>query len=402
MSKEHPSVDALAVAYLISIGQTQTEIAQLLGMSQAAVSRLFTQVRDTYVEQVFRWDKVERSLQAEVRARATPHMLGEKLKLVTAEQAHARPRIHVLPLSESKSIGTRFELFAAQAAPIVKELLLEARQHVGVAWGTTVWHLTQSLRAMAPQRPWRHRDPLTFVPLSGDPLMDPGLFDTYADRLSSRIAADLSNIVNGSAVRAPWLGLVPAFIPRHVPTEDIRAIMTFLNNIPQYGQIFEPLSFDDHQPPPTASRIADHLDMILTAAGPATRPVNFGKSPLLGLDAEETATLMEHIYGDIGGVLIPKLTNGTKDKHAEHPLVRDISKRWTGLRMRHLQSCAQRAFESSATNAKIPGVTMLSFGEDHADIVLAAIRQGLVNQLIIGSDLASALDKKLSMSSDVI
>lgn len=71
------------------------------------------------------------------------------------------------------------------------------------------------------------------------------------------------------------------------------------------------------------------------------------------------------------------------------PLVEELRKRWTGLKIEHLEACSSRAFAERV--ASRPGVTLLSFGASHSEIVLEAIRRGIVNQLIIGSDLEAAL-----------
>jgi hypothetical protein len=145
-----------------------------------------------------------------------------------------------------------------------------------------------------------------------------------------------------------------------------------------------------------AAPIAGDLHMIITAAGPSKRPLGFGRNPLLGLSDAESRLLADNIYGDIGGVLLPRLTNAPGAKSPEpapHPLVQELTRRWTGLKIEHLKACSARAFSERSKSR--PGVTLLSFGASHVEVVLEAVRQGLVNQLIIGSDLEEAMAEAL-------
>jgi hypothetical protein len=301
------------------------------------------------------------------------------------------PAVYVVPLGEVKEPGPQFETFAAHAAMALRDLLEEVGGRVGVAWGSTLWHTTQALRSILPQRPFRKRIPIEFVPLCGDPLIDSQ--ERYADRTSSRIVSELSKAVNGDEPRPAWLGLVPAFIPRTFKRNEIRVIDRLIDLVPQYPRIFGPRIAPSR---PLPAPIAGDLHMIITAAGPSKRPLGFGRNPLLGLSDAESRRLAENIYGDIGGVLLPRLTDTPGKKGhgpTPHPLVQDLTRRWTGLKIEHLKACSTRAFSEPGKSR--PGVTLLSFGASHVEVVLEAIRQGLVNQLIIGSDLEEAMVKAL-------
>jgi len=385
-------IDALAAAALAARGKTQTEIAVALDLSQSAVSRLLKDVRDyIQVERSFRWDRLTPPEQQEVRRRMSHREIGDRVARLAREYGQPAPAVHVVPLGEVTERGPQFETFASHAAMALRDLLEEVRGKVGVAWGSTLWHTTQALRSILPQRPLRERIPIEFVPLCGDPLIDSQ--ERYADRTSSRVVSDLSKAVNGDEPRPAWLGLVPAFIPRTFKRNEIRVIDRLIDLVPQYPRIFGP-----RIPPsrPIAAPIAGDLHMIITAAGPSKRPLGFGRNPLLGLSDAESRLLAENIYGDIGGVLLPRLsgTPGTKGgEPAPHPLVQDLIRRWTGLKIEHLKACSARAFSERSKSR--PGVTLLSFGSSHAEVVLEAVRQGLVNQLIIGSDLEEALAKAL-------
>jgi DNA-binding transcriptional regulator LsrR (DeoR family) len=384
------SIDALAAAALSAQGKTQIEIAATLELSQSAVSRYLRDVQDyLWIERRFQWDKLEPSVQQEVRRRMSPREITERVARLAKEHDQPAPTVHVVPVGEKQDKGSQFETFAAHAAVELRNLLEDVQGRVGVAWGSTLWHTTQALRAILPQRPLRELAPIEFVPLCGDPLIDASKDqESYADRTSSRIVSDLSEAVNGDKSRPAWLGLVPAYIPPVFTRKgEIQVIDRLIDLVPRYPEIFGPRTGDPPHPP-----IAGDLHMIITAAGPSKRPRGFGTNALLGLDQKQTQELAENIYGDIGGVLLPRLKDAPGkrgDKSAPHPLVRELTNRWTGLRLEHLKACSARAFSERSRSR--PGVTLLCFGDSHVEVVKEAVRTGLVNQLIIGSDLEEAL-----------
>jgi predicted transcriptional regulator len=388
-----PSIDAFAAAALAAQGKTQVEISAALGLSQSAVSRLLGGVQDYIrIERTFDWKRLAPSIQQEVQRRMSHREIGDRVARYAEEYKQPAPTVHVVPMGEANDMSQKFEAFAAPAAMVLRDLLEEVSGRVGVAWGSTLWHTTQALRSVLPQRPLRQRVPIEFVPLCGDPLIDSE--QRYADRTSSRIVSELNKAVNGEKRRPAWLGLVPAFIPRDfTKPNEIRVIDRLIDLVPQYSKIFGPRSKPSN--PKSAPLVAD-LHMIITAAGSSEHPLGFGNNPLLGLIKEESEELAQHIHGDIGGVLLTRPTGvpgKSSDGQPLHPLVRDLTRRWTGLTIEHLKACSTRAF--SERNQSRPGVTLLCFGENHREVVLEAIRRGLANHLIIGSDLEGAMAKVL-------
>lgn len=404
-----PSIEALTAAYLFTLGKTQEQIAAALSLSQPQVSRLLRSVRDKHirVQKQFIWDQYAESKRQEIESKVFPRQLGAKLQRFAEAHKQQVPIVHSvqMPADAEGEVDT----FAKLAAQTVKDLLLTAKGSVGVTWGNTIWHLTQALSAVPPYNPWRSHDPLQFVPLCGDPVMDS--LEHYADRTSSRIASDLSKLVNGAEGRPAWLGLVPAFIPpgsrkarsrnehssakgsdigkgrrASLEEDEKRVIWRMINRVPQYPRIFGPAN----------EPLADDLHMILTASGSARSLVSIGQS-LLALTPHESDTLTKNILGDIGGVIVPKVTAvaGGQQAQEPHPIVREVTDCWTGLKMKHLRRCADQAFATGDLRGVRPGVTLLSFGPDRASIVLEAIKHGLVNHLIISSDLELAIEKSL-------
>ena len=390
---KRPSIEALAVAYLTAQGRRQNDIAQILNISQAAVSRLYRDVKDDYIERRFREDLIDDQILQQVRRMASPGAISAKINALAEANGSHGPVVYRIPTIG----GDPVEGFALEAALVVRDLLNRVRATVGVAWGNTIWHLGQALRAASPQSPWRQKAPIEFVPLCGDPLMDS--VEVFADRTSSRIASELSKTVNGEEARRPaWLGLVPAFIPRNRFAEsEIKVINRLIDLVPQYGRIF------GHRDPSSVVRepLAADLDMILTSAGSADHPVGFGRSPLLKLEPLEAKVLTENIYGDIGGVLIPRLKEQKSGAApVTHPLVRELARHWTGLKMGHLSGCAERAFRQDRALGDRPGVVLLAFGTDRAPVVLEAVRRGLVNHLVVGSELELTLAGLLGAGRD--
>jgi hypothetical protein len=299
------------------------------------------------------------------------------------------------------------------AAAVVKQLLVTVKGTVGVTWGNTVWHLSQALNATSMAHPWRSHDPVQFVPLCGDPVMDS--LGHYADRTSSRIASDLSQLLNGTEVRPAWLGLVPAFIPRDAQELHVRAttrkvkyseakignrspeysgkrdketIWRMIKRVPQYPRIFGPAD----------TPLADDLNMILTASGSTKSLVNVSRS-LLALTPCEADLLAQGILGDIGGVVLPRMLPPSVGRPAPESLaiVNEVSDRWTGIRLRHLKQCASQARSVGDLRGARPGVALLSFRPDRVGVVLEAVKLGLVNHLIISADLESAIEEHLAL-----
>ena len=140
-----PSTQALAVAYLTAQGRKQNEIAKTLNISQAAVSRLYGEVKDDYIEHRFRGNLLAKDELRDVQRMASPEKLGARLKAVAEANGSRAPRVYRVLTGNDHQV----EEFASQAAVIVKDLIGRARSTVGVAWGNTIWHVSQALRTQA-------------------------------------------------------------------------------------------------------------------------------------------------------------------------------------------------------------------------------------------------------------
>lgn len=383
MRAKADTITTIAVAYLAGQGKTQADIARTLQLSQAAVSRILSNspYLDKQVRYRFRQDGLSDQDMEAVLKRALVKQLAPRLDKLASENGHPRgPVLGVISTGEnngrSAQEGTQtFTAFTRQAAPHVRALLMrDAVRTCGVAWGYMLWDLTVALRALGAPRPWR-RYPIQFIPLTGDPLQHR---EDYPPNLtSSNIAAELAEIANPEdAKRAPWLGIVPAFVPWKFQGAEIDVIEELVRMASDYEEIFRSGE---------GPALADNLDVILTSVGPADKPLGFGLGRLLrSIGDEKLDALKEQIHGDIGGVLLPK-------KEAPSELVEEIRKRWKGMEIRHLQKCAQEGFKKDDAASGRPGVVVLAMGRDRAEVILHAVERGLVNHLLIDTQLETAL-----------
>jgi len=375
-------ITSLTVAYLASEeNMTQEQIAAHLVLSQSAVSRLFKQAQSYVIEQKpyrFKRDMVDDATWNLILQKASVQKLAPLLDKFAIDCGHPRgPVLRVIQLPESgaaKDLTKRFTAFTNQAAPLVRSLLMRnSIETCGITWGFMLWDLSMGLRGMGVPAPWRRR-PIRFIPLTGDPLQDRKLFPPSLT--SSNISAEMSKIANGDEYRAPWLGLVPAYIPDQFRGAALNGIERLIHMVPEYEEIFGAKG---------RPGIAYELDAILTSVGPASNPLGFGMGRLLGSLGQRLKQLSDQIYGDIGGVLLPQ------NPDRPSALIRSIERRWKGLNHEHLETCARRAFSDDPAMGR-PGVIVLAVGEDRAQVVLHAVERGLINHLIIDQRLEKALE----------
>jgi len=382
MDKEAALTEA-AVAYLAAQGSTQTEIARTLNVSQSAVSRLLAKVEEEKAYLVkqppyrFKDEAVGPELMREVLRRVSPKQIADDLDTLARKNGCLRgPVVRVFPINRSTeaSQADRFRAFAAQAAPYVYSLINRDTVKIcGVMWGYMLHDLAGELRKL--QADWK-RTEVRVVPLSGDPVQQS---QEPPSLTSSNIAAELGRIVNGETYRAPWLGVVPALIPEVFKGRDRKAIERFIKMVPDYEAIFGK-DVDDER------ALANHLDALLSSVGTNARPLGFGSGRLLASLGRRVESLKSDIYGDLGGVLLPRDVSQPTD------LVRTIETCWTGIKRSHMERCAKRGATDDVHSGR-PGTIILSLGADRAPVIAAAVSQGLVNHLIIDQELEQALLK---------
>jgi predicted transcriptional regulator len=365
---------------------TQSQIARRLGLSQSAVSRLLAHAKPYLEKQSsfrFRHEMVDGTTMNLILQQASTHELAPLLDEFAKECGCRKgPALRVIQVPETARANDRmrrFTAFTTEAAPYIRSLLgRDSVETCGVTWGFMLWDLAMGLRAMGIPGPWRSKRPIRFIPLTGDPLQDRKLYPPSLT--SSNISAEMSKIANADEYRPPWLGLVPAYIPDQFQGKQVKTIERLIHLVPEYEEIFGAKG---------RRGLAFELDAILTSVGPASKPLGFGMGRLFASLGKRVSQLSGQIYGDIGGVLLPR------DPERPSVLVRGIERRWKGLGREHLQSCALRAIADDPATGR-PGVIVLAVGEARAEVVLRAIERGLINQLIIDQNLERALDALLT------
>jgi DNA-binding transcriptional regulator LsrR (DeoR family) len=384
--KKLEEIHRYCAAYLAAEDRTQTEIAETLNISQAAVSRLIKQAKEEGVLSVkFASDRLPAGVMDEVFWTCTGEEYNGKLREFTKHLDDA-PRMRVFSSGDPKAGSRRMiETFADNAAPYVRELLLACGK-LGVAWGGVLRAVLNSLQKAGPSSRWSDRQ-VDVVPLAGDPQSeDP------ADTGSSVIANELSQRINGSLPEVHYsLGMVPAIIPEDFSSEkELAIIRRLIGKVRSYEQIWG-RNGEGHK---AKSGIVDGLDGIFTSVGTARRPLGWRRESQLLEPGGIIRELPKLAYGDIGGVVIPR-DNLRPDQ--ERRLEQGVISRWTGLTIQDLKACFQRALRGGVRS---PGVVVICFGEDRADFVFdllrsQAARPGVINHLVVDQTFANRLLEKI-------
>jgi DNA-binding transcriptional regulator LsrR (DeoR family) len=381
MKRKRTDLDVLVAAYLAGHGVKRTVIADKLHLSQAVVWRLIQEAKKKkylQTEMRFAEENVEDKeiLRQVIERTSGSDKLANHVKRMAEEHGHEGPSVRVFPSGADVSEGETGE-FARYAAQSVRQLLLRA-DNCGVTWGQMLWKLVSALRELNLPSPWRKQQQIEIVPLSGEPLGDePTGFS------SSSLAHELGLTINGGSYNAPYLGMVPAFLPAGFNKSEVKTLWRLIGLVRDYVEVFgSPDQRSSGEP------LAMRLDMILTSAGPSETPFGFGKARLLESGNVKVKDLQKLIFGDIGGVCFPR-----KSKDREQQILESVTSRWTGLKEEHLRACARRA-RSHDQSVSPPGVVLVSRGAARATIVGQGIKAGLINHLLVDTKLADALEKQ--------
>lgn len=379
MRRKATEIEEIAAAYLFATEDlTQAEIGKTLGISAPVVSRLLASARrNNYLIEEFRFgeERLQPGTMQAVRQRLSPNALADKLHALSMRTCQRPgPRVRVFP-TPGQPAGEEEALaaFARQATPHIRDLVLRSR-YCGVTWGRMLQNVIRAMRNLRmPARSPR----LDVIPLAGEPL---GMEPTPSS--SSTLAHELGRIINGDKYHARSLTMVPALVPSDFTRAERLAVFKLVERLPDYGAIFGRVAA--HQKLKTE---AYRLDCILTSLFP--RALGFTGGQALS-DAE-----MELFVGDMGGVMFPRPDLSKADER----LTQDIEARWTGLRQDHVEACAERARAFADDRKGPPGVILISVGEKRAHVVLEAIKRGLINHLVIDSQLEQALTRSPDLRS---
>jgi DNA-binding transcriptional regulator LsrR (DeoR family) len=395
MRRKVDEIELLAAAYLYGKQQqTQDAIGRTLGLSQSVVSRLIAQAKARgYLETkvAFVDDHLDESMKRRIQERIRPTRLQEILLRISALSGeYTGPVLHVYPSNSKVTTAAawrhRIDEFSTACASDLLDVLGRASV-IGVSWGDMVANTIDAIRKAANERLAGKRGVRT-IPLLGEPLGR-----NITRHSSSVLAAQLEEVLNPYMETGREHGLslapVPALIPSDMSEPEINAIRKLIGRIAAYREIFgngERDSSDESSLP-----WIDRIDAVLTSVSTQERSLSFFDDSLIRAAGVSREKLNELVIGDLCGALIPR-SNLNDKARAE---VDDIIRRWTGVTISQLQSCAARS-KSGA-----PGVIVVAIGANKAPVVYAAIRSGLVQHLFTDQDLADGLEQICSTSDAV-
>ena len=381
--EQRKDLEAQQAAYLCAEHEmTQEEIGRLLGgLSQPRVSRLLKRAEERgWLQRSYQFipDRLPADRLDLLRRFVEPKSLVDCLGKIDSRTSVRVRGVHVVDSGSSgtskRAMATRLIRFGRAAAEPMAELI--SRSDVfAVTWGRTVSHVVDNLN---PEQ-WRQTAPrpIRVVPVCGEPLERASERDT-----SSHLAERLHLVVRSTAPMPPSLTGVPALISRQFRGSDLRGIRRFVEKAASYQEVFG-----------TSSPLIDQVDSLLTAVGPAQKPMGFihdellkaGSTPIRKLTP---AGLQKLVAGDMGGVLFPRPGLDARGRRE----VDELNAMWTGAKLKHLERIARGAARGTR-----PGIIVVAIGaEDRAGIIAEVVRHGLVNELIIDRMLAEALTRALA------
>lgn len=350
---------------------SQEEIGKLLGgITQPHVSRLLARAEEMgwlITELHFVERDIPQEVMEEIRHLLEPQPLVQALQKVSEINNLFIPTIRVFDSGTAsttdEAMALRRKRFGRMAAGRFEELLRDS-EIVGVAWGRTVNGL---IEGFASTHRGQRQFPIQFVPVCAE-LVGPATPEFSSSRLADR----LNDIVNSGQGERLSLSGVPAYIPRHYSKEKASIIWEYISDIGSYQKIFR-----------GASPLLAKMDTLLTSVGPSQIIIGGNATELTAAGSLDVDQLQSLVVGDMGGVLIPKPNLNDE----ERTVVNELNRMWTGISLDHLEHIARDARKSAHKTGNI----VVAIGCIRATILYEIIRLGLVNELIIDNDLATAL-----------
>jgi DNA-binding transcriptional regulator LsrR (DeoR family) len=278
------------------------------------------------------------------------------------------------------------EAFAREAAGLILELTVFSAdvQLVGILYGRTIESVVSEIEKMEVSMHRPCRAPMMFVPLCGEPLYLENLENLRhsASALAARLHAAINDLAlagSPSSPRSPSLAGVPLYLsPRRRGASDVATIRRFLAGIPGYAAIFGAGTEKHAADPP----LAGLLDAVITGLGTVNEEQPEYSGAFLRERVAQGAATLEVlnslVYGDIGGVLLPRPGIG-RDGESR---VRNLNRGLMGIGRDGLRSVARKPQK--------PGTIVIATG-GKAEVARAAVAQGFVTHLIVSSDLADEL-----------
>lgn len=361
---------AIAAAYFYSKGDKQKVVSEKLKVSQPQVSRLLKHARKRGLlidqDPVFAVTARDKQLWSEAHRRfVSDDPLVRDLRKLSGGRLK---RVHVI-------YGQGDDFFPEAARALIP--LLDKVRLVGVTWGRTVRMTAEALERLAPLPLRSSPHSVEFIPLCGEPFEDR---EDPLEYSSSALATLLTRVVAGPKAPNPLsLAGVYAFVPQSFAKDEASQIQRFLLLGKGYRAIFgDPAAQRGQAEAPLIQR----LDTILTGVGvpiPQRRGIFLTERINQGdLEAND----LQHILGDMSGILIPRKTCPESLKQRLDGM---NDRRWTGMKMNHIRDCARRQ------SSKAPGVVVIAAHKNRAQMILRCAHDQIINTLIIGKELATEI-----------
>jgi DNA-binding transcriptional regulator LsrR (DeoR family) len=367
LSERDERLATIAAARLRGDGFKQKEIADILNISQPQVSRfLETAVKARFLGTAPAYNDAKISPE-DKEAVEEKYFANESLRKLLARHVPKGIRFEVREFTGAEGQFTR------TAAGRVLQLLRHSKM-IGLMSGKTIYHLVEGIKFLTKSSNAQFSDSIKCIPLCGDPIHLMNL--RQVNYSASHLAASVMECITGKPpTDLPCLTGVPAYVSPSLQNEGFKE---FLKSIPGYHHIFGKQNEGEDGP------LVESIDTIITGIG----VVSTGRYSASLTSAfirerieqheESEINLNKIVLGDIGGLLIER-------NESDKKRVAELNEGWIGIKERHFQ----RVTKASGKNG--PGVIVIAFGEEKAKMVFEIIKRGLVNELIIQTDLSKNL-----------
>ena len=392
----------------------QKDIATKLDVSEATVSRLLKDNpflrRDVFFDSTAIPDDDPDFLK-KVDSLAGLSGLSERLTKISANDYKIEVEV-CLSTHRDDSV----DRFTEAGAPVIAQWLSRSNI-VGVCWGGALARLVlPTAQKLKSSKDMNEEKRIKFIPMCG-------IISTNPDAIyysSTNVALLFNKEINsdfeelGSPSRGIYnLNCIPMRHPKGFGfnEKNYRIVQEYMDSVfPDHKRIF--------RTPEEESRVLEtlpyNIDTLVTGIGgkgnrfehldedahfPVEKRVN--KVPLpkgnpdtylkwKGKSVTKATLLKEIVCGDIGGVLLPKKQPDEKTQEIAEEIIDSLNERLATLRASHLEHCGKRPEDGNSN-----GVIAIAAGTHKADVVIAGLEKGYISRLLIDSDLATALQKKL-------
>lgn len=222
-----------------------------------------------------------------------------------------------------------------------------------------------------------------FVPMVGLPL------GSHRDGVmtSSQIADTMNKTLSSYRQASEFdLQLVPAYFPEgDISANDLPALYKLLRLLGGWERVFGNLHMTEPNSN-TSNGVIASLDFIWSSISSANRPFGFSRGGRNVLSPFPGSERIRPV-ADCGG--IPLWNNPSIEEVIG--LERNFQGRWTGVRREQWRACVERGFAGSGRDGRMAGAVVFAGAEDKAESSLLAVRDGLVNVLMLGLPCADCM-----------